>query len=59
MQTVYRENPKLGNIADVEKQMTSVNQELDALNRELQKFKVSMGERVCRLHYASNYPVHD
>lgn len=40
MQTVYRENPKLGDLAQVELEIEKCNGELKELKTESQKYQV-------------------
>ncbi len=42
MQTVYRDNPKLGKIEQVEEQLGTVNKEFESLTMDVQKYTVSI-----------------
>lgn len=42
MQTVYRDNPKLGKIEQVDEQLATVNKEFEALTMDVQKYTVSI-----------------
>ena len=40
LQTAYRDNPKLGNAADIDKQLEENSQTMASLQQELQKYEV-------------------
>jgi len=56
MQVVYRDNPKMGNLGDVELQLGTINKEVEVLRSQLARLNAQMQDAVAHLAPSSTRP---